>query len=186
MLPVPIPNDHTLECSDPAIELTVGALRDEPARFDELYREQYDAIARLVLRRVGSVHATEDLVSEIFLAAVRSVPRYSKRDVPARFWLTRIAVNAVHRWLRDEGRRPRAVALESEAANTDADSRQAEALAVLRRLSPAHQTVLTLHYLEDFSVEAIASTLDCRVGTVKSRLSRARDAFRRLLAEMES
>ena len=76
--------------------------------------------------------------------------------------------------------------LEGDAAETDADETHADVLAVVRRLSPAHQTVLTLHYLEDFSVEAIATTLGCRVGTVKSRLSRARDAFRRLLAEMES
>jgi RNA polymerase sigma-70 factor (ECF subfamily) len=66
-------------------------------------------------------------------------------------------------------------------AETDRRAAMEEAQAALLVLAPEHQAVVSLHYLESMSVDDVAVVLGCRVGTVKSRLSRARDAMRQEL-----
>jgi RNA polymerase sigma factor (sigma-70 family) len=53
---------------------------------------------------VGDTHAGEDLVAEVFIAAMRSIRRYQRRGLPFRSWLYRIATNAVNRWSRKQRR----------------------------------------------------------------------------------
>jgi len=179
-------------CDDSDRTLVERALRDADA-FAEIYRRNCHAIAGYVLRRIGDRHTMDDLVAEVFLTAMRALPRYRYRGVPLRAWLYRIATNTVNRWakrntwrnkvslgLEPEAHEPQSAAApvgEGTAGNADR-ARQA-----MLRLSPKHQSVLALHYLEDLSVDEVAVVLGCRVGTVKSRLSRARDALRERLLE---
>lgn len=72
----------------------------------------------------------------------------------------------------------RAVASDEAATTIDGPADIALATQALQRLSPAHQAVLVLHVVEELTMEQIALVLDCRVGTVKSRLFRAREALR--------
>jgi RNA polymerase sigma-70 factor (ECF subfamily) len=163
----------------------VDRARSDREAFAQLYRRHYDAIAGYVYRRVGDAHVTEDLVADVFLAMVRWLPRYRRRGVPFRAWLYRIATNAVNRWARTQRKRAMQ-SLSSEPAlpattkvaegNGAVDLEQARR--VMLSLSPKHQTVLSLHYLEGLPVEEVATVLGCRTGTVKSRLSRAREALR--------
>jgi RNA polymerase sigma-70 factor (ECF subfamily) len=144
-------------------------------------------LAGYVYRRTGDEHATDDIVSEVFLAALRHLPGYRHRGVPIRYWLYRIATNVVNRWVR---RRRSGLTVDMAV---DPDERavagdNGEPVAIrefaqqaLLKLSPKHQAVLSLHYLEGLSVQEVAAVVGCRVGTVKSRLSRARDALRRRL-----
>ena len=95
---------------DPAVldgerELVERAKRDSQA-FALLYRRYYPAIAGYIYRRVGDRHTAEDLVAEVFLAALRHLPRYRYRGVPVRAWFYRIATNEVNRWARKRGRSP--------------------------------------------------------------------------------
>jgi RNA polymerase sigma factor (sigma-70 family) len=168
-------------------ELVERAQRNREA-FAVLYRRNYAALARHLYRRTGDVHATEDLVSDVFLTALRSLPRYRYRGVPLRFWLLRIATNVANRWARrqrrgaiaslEAGRRdaacPRSVSRE-EGADVE------RAQCALLTLPPRYQAVLSLHYLEGLAVRDVAAILGCRAGTVKSRLARARDALRQRL-----
>jgi RNA polymerase sigma-70 factor (ECF subfamily) len=165
-------------------ELVARARRDRAA-FAELYRSHYPTVARYVHRRTGSVHATEDLVSEVFLTALRTLPRYRYRGVPLRFWLLRIATNAVNRWAR-RARRDPAVSLQAshlEAGGVAVSSAHGGideewARRALLSLPPKFQTVLSLHYFEGLAIREMAAVIGCREGTVKSRLARARDALR--------
>ena len=86
-------------------ELVERAKRDSQA-FALLYRRYYPAIVGYVYRRVGDRHTAEDLVAEVFLTALRYLPRYRYRGVPVRAWFYRIATNEVNRWARKQGRSP--------------------------------------------------------------------------------
>lgn len=177
-------------CRDAEQELVARARHDSGA-FAEIYRRHAHAIGGYVYRRVGDVHTTDDLVAEVFLAAMRALPRYRIRGVPLRAWLYRIATNTVNRWAgRNKWRR--FVRLEGDAvdARVDAAAGRGESNAdaeaarqALWSLSMKHQSVLALHYLEGLPVEEVAVVLGCRVGTVKSRLARAREALRMRLQE---
>jgi RNA polymerase sigma-70 factor (ECF subfamily) len=162
----------------------VERARHDPEAFAQLYRLHYSSVALYLWRRTADVHAAEDLLSEVFLAALSSLPRYANQGIPFRHWLYRIATNAANRWAR--ARRRACLDLEAasdvvcpERATPDEEPRLA--MTALAALSPKLQSVAILHYLEDLSVEEIARILDCRSGTVKSRLSRARDALRKTL-----
>lgn len=169
---------------DDEVDLVQRAKHDRTA-FAEFYRRHYRPLCAYVFRRTGDVHATEDLVSDVFLAALRMLSRYRPRGVPVRYWLLRIATNSVNRWARRRRNRS-AATLESDPP---ADTRVAtvggedaeRALRALLTLSPKFQAVLSLFYFEELSVKDVAAILGCREGTVKSRLARARDALRAAL-----
>jgi RNA polymerase sigma-70 factor (ECF subfamily) len=174
--------------------LVARAQRDAAA-FAEIYRRNCHAITGYILRRIGDRQTTDDLVADVFLTAMRALPRYRYRGVPLRAWLYRIATNTVNRWARQRTGRSRVqLGLDRDRhespttvdAPPDEDDRAADAgraRQAMLTLKPKHQSVLALHYLEELSVEEVAVVLGCRVGTVKSRLSRARDALRERLLE---
>ena len=168
----------------------IDRARTDPDAFAQLYRLHRKRIGTYLLRRTGDEHITDDLLSEVFLAAYRHLPRYRHRGVPFQYWLYRIAGNAVNRWLRRE-RQHRASLNHPPHARKEETSQRGDADAVdevmqaLKSLPPKHQEVISLHYLEELSVDEIAAVLRCRPGTVKSRLSRAREALRAKLPRKE-
>ncbi len=186
------------ESVDGSVELDSQALserdliqraRRDPEAFAELYRSNYDLIAGYIRRRVGDVHAADDLVADVFLTAMRSLPRFRYRGIPIRAWLYRIATNLVNRWAK---RRHRGHAMFVEFSATrnvessdPADGRidVEQARAAMMALAPKHQAVLALHYLEGLPLEEVAFVTGRRIGTVKSRLSRAREALRERLSQ---
>lgn len=170
-------------------DLVEKAKRDRDA-FAVLYRRHYAMIAGYIYRRTGDCHLTDDLVAEVFLSALRSLGGYRHRGLPVRAWLYRIAANTVNRWVRRE--RTRITERLSEISKCEAQAMQVPpdtanapdgecARLALMSLKPKYQTVLSLHYLEGMSLEEVAAAVGCRIGTVKSRLSRGRDALRERL-----
>ncbi len=156
--------------------------------FGVVYREHYGAIAGLILRRTGSVHATEDLASDVFLAAYRAFPRF-RSEVPVGVWLRRIAHHCVSRWVRREAglrgilRRLPAIGwfLPDHSRSLDRPA----ALRALLRLSTAQQSILSAHYLEGMSLNETALMLSITPAAAKSRLARAREALRLALHQKE-
>lgn len=159
----------------------------DPAAFGEIYRLHYPIIGAYLFRRSGDEHATEDMLAEVFLAALKALPKFKAGEVPLRFWLYRIATNTANMRWRELARRAETVADEPDdepiavGEGPDEVLHRNEARASARRallLLPAElQSVLSLFYFQDLSVEDIARVLECPAGTVKSHLSRARDAF---------
>lgn len=170
-------------------ELIERAKRDREG-FAALYRAHCRAISGYVFRRVGDPHTCEDLVADVFTIALRDLPRFEYRGVPIRSWLFRIATNRINRWARRERRRAMQrlnhEPLAPESNDTPDGLTGQDARAALLTLAPRYQTVLALHYLEGMPVAEVARTLGCRPGTVKSRLSRGRDALRRRLQQRRS
>ncbi len=170
---------------EPESELIERAKRD-PQAFGVLYERYHPMLLDHVYRRTGDVHATEDLVADVFVIVMRSLPGYRYRGVPLRFWILRIATNAVNRWARRK-RRGAVATLDAEqladvaeppAAGEVRDGRFGQALLTL---PPRYQAVLSLYHLEGLSVKETAAVLRCREGTVRSRLTRARQALREKL-----
>ena len=85
-------------------DLIERAKRD-PEQFGALYQRFCPMLLNYVHRRTGDVHATEDLVADVFVIAMRSLPGYRYRGIPLRSWLLRIATNTVNRWARRQRRR---------------------------------------------------------------------------------
>ncbi|HEV2889683.1 MAG TPA: RNA polymerase sigma factor [Frankiaceae bacterium] len=151
--------------------------------FDAVVRDHSDAVYGFVLRRVGVRATAEDLAQETFLRAWRA--RRSLREVEAvRAWLLSIALNVVRDDARRRSRRvaevPQPEHLDVPALGDDPADRAAgtESLAALRdalaALPARHREMFLLRERDGLSYAAIASLLDCPIGSVMSGLSRAR------------
>lgn len=166
-------------------DLIEQAKRD-PDAFAALYQRHYPMLLDHVYRRTGDVHATEDLVADVFVIVLRSLSGYRYRGVPLRYWLLRIATRTVNRWAGRHRRRLHAPLDANQLADrvesplggrSEAESVQR----ALLTLKPKYQAVLALYHLEGLSVKETTAVLGCREGTVRSRLARARDALRKEL-----
>ncbi len=156
--------------------------------FGAVYREHYGAIAGLIYRRTGSVHTTEDLTSDVFLAAYRAFPRF-RGAVPVGVWLRRIAHHRVNRWVRREvGLRAIVRRLPAIGWFLPDPARHLErppALRALLSLPTDQQSILSAHYLEGLSLSEAALLLSITPAAATSRLARAREALRLALRKEE-
>mgnify|MGYP003493100999 CR=1 FL=1 len=167
----------------------------EPDGFAVIFSRHAPTIARYLARRVGPQIA-EDIVAETFLQAFRSRHRYdlSRRD--ARPWLYGIATNLAGRHRRTEARQLRALertgvdpVVESFADRAEARVAAGGALrglaGALARLRPVYRDALLLVAWADLSYEEAATALGVPVGTIRSRVSRARSALRTALGGVD-
>jgi RNA polymerase sigma-70 factor (ECF subfamily) len=151
-------------------------------------------LARLVSRMVRDAAEVEDIVQESFIRAYRALPGF-RNDSAFYTWLYRIGVNTAKNWLQAHGRRvPTSTSLDNEEAETydegellrDSDTPERLLMtkqigetvnAALETLSAELRTAITLREIEGLSYEEIAQIMDCPIGTVRSRIFRARDAI---------
>ncbi|MBM9503602.1 sigma-70 family RNA polymerase sigma factor [Streptomyces sp. KK5PA1] len=171
-------------------ELIVRSLA-EPEAFAELYDRHAGGLHRYVLRRLGAGLA-EDVVGETFLIAFQQRHRYDTSRSEARPWLYGIAANLISRHRRSELRAYRALARTgvdpvaqswSDTVDTQvaAAASGAALAAALRGLNDRDRHVLLLIAWADFSYEEVAAALAIPLGTVRSRLNRARTKMRAAL-----
>ncbi|NYH51736.1 RNA polymerase sigma-70 factor (ECF subfamily) [Nocardiopsis arvandica] len=165
---------------------------DEPTRFGEIFRRHAPALHRYAARRLGGPDA-DDVVAETFHIAFRKRHRYDPGRPDARPWLWRIAANLVRRHHRTETRHYRALArtgvdpvlegfADRAAERVDATSLSGSLAAALARLSKGDRDTLLLVAWGELTYEETALVLGVPVGTVRSRLHRARKRVRAALA----
>jgi RNA polymerase sigma factor (sigma-70 family) len=137
---------------------------------------------RTAMGVLGDAEAAADVAQEVAITAVRRAS--SLRD-PAALdaWLHRIAVRAALREARRAGRRRAAERAGHDPRPATEDVALAGALAVLEGLPARQRAALTLRYVHDLPDAAIARALRCRPGTVRSLLSRGREAVRAALED---
>jgi RNA polymerase sigma factor (sigma-70 family) len=185
--PAPVRSIEKGAVGEVAERSLIERARTDRTAFALLYRRYYGTIGRYLFARTGDAHATEDLLSETFLAALRGLATYRAGRIPFRWWLYRIATNAANRRLRRLRRGEVMLDSADELPDRNADGRDPleadHVRALLKRLKPRHAEVLVLHYLEELELAEIAAVLGCRLGTVKSRLDRARRELRRITPE---
>ncbi len=163
----------------------------EPGRFALLFERHFPAIHAYLLRRVGRDLA-DDIAAEAFLHAFASRHRYDLARNDARPWLFSIAVNLLRGHYRAERRQLRAFArtgvdpledggLPAAEARADAGREGARIAGALASLGHAEREVLLLVAWADLTYRQISEALDIPLGTVQSRISRARAKLRRHL-----
>jgi len=165
-----------------------------PVTFEEVYRRYRAPVWRLARRLTGGEEEALDATQEIFLRVWRGLGGW-RGEAQLSTWVFQIAWNYLRSLRRREMGRPRAVPLDAADASAEAvtvpDSapdpeRHADAAerlgrveAALAKLGETHRVVIWLRDGEDLSYEEIAKVLDVPIGTVRSRLARAREALRR-------
>jgi len=170
----------------------IGASFAEPDRFASLFDRHAPYIHRYLARRVGR-QAADDLVAETFLVAFGKRSRYDRRFPDARPWLYGIATNLISQHRREEARelRLRQTAgpapvqhdhAERAALDVTAQSVRAPLAKALAGLARSDRDVLLLIAWEQLSYDEVARALSIPVGTVRSRLHRARTQIREALA----
>lgn len=184
---------HTM-AADASAEPTDASLIVESLTVPRAFMPIVDRHQRILYgylaRRVGADIA-EDLVAETFTRAFAQRDRFDQSWSDARPWLFGIALNLLRSHMRSEGRRLRAyarsgrlergadeIALDDVAARLDASTHGPALADALANLSNGDREALLLYAWADMSYDEIASTLDIPVGTVRSRLNRARRIVR--------
>lgn len=168
--------------------------------FADLIEQYQQKIFGIIYRMCGPGEDVNDLGQEIFLRAYQAIVKFEYRDQASfRTWLYRIAVNVCINELRRRRRRhriegqsldqmvqtesgevERLVPDYSQLPDEHAERVELQAIVhvVLRQLPPHHQAPLLMVDIEGHSYEEAATAIGCSLGTLKSRLSRARAAFK--------
>lgn len=154
--------------------------------FEQFFTLEHDRVLRSVEGLVGNHEIAVDATQDAFIKAHLHWNTVSTYDAPAA-WVRRAAINASRDQQRSDRRRRdrEAIVLASDAGSRAADAEHIHADAatneLLARLSQGQRQVASMFYVDDRSVDDIASTLDVSVGTVKSQLSEARQRLRRFV-----
>jgi RNA polymerase sigma-70 factor (ECF subfamily) len=173
--------------------LIQAARRGDVSAFNELVLSYQDAVFTLAFRILGQPDAAADAAQEAFIAAFQKLHQF--RGEHFRPWLMRIVTNACYDELRRQRRRPVSSlddlhetqsadgsALHSQPENPELHAQQVELHAAIQRCLDAlphdQRVVAVLSDVEEYAYQEIAAITGWPVGTVKSRLSRARGRLR--------
>jgi len=183
-------------------ELLAGVRRGDPEAFDRLTRMHAPRLFRLAMRFTGRREDAEDLVQETLVRALPALRRFEGRAKLSTYlvralgnqWKNRLRSRERSRlveWFRGRKRSEENDEAEFNPANggpsalerLEAADRAREVREALVRLEPNRRWVLLLREVEEMSYEEISAVTGTPVGTVRSRLARARDELRQLLGE---
>ena len=182
----------TLALSDGDDKLVKRAKKGDSRAFDLLVLKYQGRVAQLVSRYLNNAAEVEDVTQEAFIKAYRALPNF-RGDSAFYTWLYRIAANAAKNHLVALGRRPSSdMALDDsevfdvpgglkdhESPDEVIMGHQLEMLIsrTIEELPVELRAALTLREFEGLSYEEIADVLECPIGTVRSRIFRAREAI---------
>jgi len=162
--------------------------------FTQLVRMHQRTVYRVAYAYTRNAADADDLAQETFVRAYQALERFRVGE-PLQPWLVRIATNLAFSLFRRRRRRPEASleaheeagaqwALDDDPADhAERSDRERRVQAAFGRLSEEHQAVLALRAIRDLSYEEIAVSLKIPLGTVMSRLSRARAELKKKLQE---
>jgi len=163
------------------------------AEFQAVFDAHKDAVYRFVWRMARSPAAAEDITQDVFIAVLRSPERFDPARGTQRAFLLGIARNLVLKHWRAEHRfepldddvtaRDNAVASPFDLGQGDVGEMVGRAVGAL---GPLQREVVILAEYEGLTLAEVARAVDADVGTVKSRLHRARENLRRMLAPLRS
>lgn len=162
---------------------TVEADADRDLTFADVFDANVDEVYRFVHRRCRDHTLAEDVTQEAFMAAIRTFEKPTEITIG---WLLTVARNRLFDVLRRQNRYAEKLRLVAAAGDGGADSELAERLrveAALNELSVDHRLVLTLHYIDGYTVPALAEHLDRSVKSIEGLVTRARRELRARLGE---
>jgi RNA polymerase sigma-70 factor (ECF subfamily) len=175
-------------------QLVVRAQQGEKHAFELLVAKYQRKLLRLISRLVRDPAEAEDVAQEAFIKAYRALPQF-RGDAAFYTWLYRIGVNTAKNFLVSQGRRPpSSTEKDNEEAETfdDADALRdintPESIllskeiattvnAAMAKLPEELRTAISLREIEGLSYDEISEVMNCPIGTVRSRIFRAREAI---------
>ena len=175
-------------------QLVERAQRGDKHAFELLVAKYQRRLGRLISRFVRNAAEAEDVTQDAFIKAYRALPAF-RGDSAFYTWLYRIGINTAKNYLVAQGRRaPTSTPFDSEEAEDFEDAALLHEVATpenelmskqvvevvnasLQELPDDLRTALTLREIEGLSYEEIAVVMDCPIGTVRSRIFRAREAI---------
>lgn len=175
------------------ITLVERVQRGDKKAFDLLVVKYQNRVVNLVTRYVRDPTDAQDIAQEAFLKAYRALPNF-RGDSAFYTWLYRIAINTAKNHLASRARRPQEVqttGTEDETYDLEetlkeiatpenlllTDEIQRTILAAIEELPDDLRIAITLREVEGLSYDEIAETMTCPIGTVRSRIFRAREAI---------
>lgn len=181
-------------------ELVARVQQGDKKAFDLLVLKYQQKITNLISRYIRDPHEVLDVTQEAFIKAYRAIPKF-RGDSAFYTWLYRIAINTAKNYLVAQGRRPPSDDVEAEMAEQmDVGVRLKETgtpenhvlteeitLTVQKAIDDLPEdlrTAIVLRELEGMSYEEIANAMSCPVGTVRSRIFRAREAIDKKLSPL--
>ncbi|MBP9603183.1 MAG: RNA polymerase sigma factor RpoE [Chromatiaceae bacterium] len=181
-------------------ELVARAQAGDRRAFDLLVLKYQQKVAGLIARYLRDPNEVQDVAQEAFIKAYRALGGF-RGESAFYTWLYRIAINAAKNHLASRGRRPPRDDMEMEVAEqlesggrlremgTPENHLLSEEIAqtvqkALDELPEDLRTAIVLRELEGLSYEEIAEAMDCPIGTVRSRIFRARDAIDKRLSPL--
>lgn len=161
--------------------------------FDQLVGKYQRKLGRLLARMIRDAAEVEDVTQEAFIKAYRALPSF-RGDSAFYTWLYRIGINTAKNYLVSQGRRaPTSTEYDADEAETFEDATQLRDIntpeslllskqigqtvnSAMEALPEDLRTAIVLREIEGLSYEEIAGIMDCPIGTVRSRIFRAREA----------
>jgi RNA polymerase sigma-70 factor, ECF subfamily len=168
------------DCS--AERALIEAAQRDRGRFSELYEANFERVYAYVVRRVRDRDEAQDITSDVFHLALKSLPRFEWRGVPFAAWLFRIAYNEIADRSKSIAKR-RAFFQESDAhvedpASVDDAERRGRLFKLVERLPRDQSRVIVMRFTEDKSIREIAIALGRSEGSVKQLQFRAMQNLR--------
>ena len=174
-------------------ELVEQVQKGDKKAFDALALKYQQKVSNLISRYIRDHAEVQDVTQEAFIKAYRALPNF-RGDSAFYTWLYRIAINTAKNFLAAQARRPPASDVEADTAiQTDAGTKLKEYAtpenlllqdeiaktikAAVDDLPDDLRIAITLRELEGLTYEEIAESMDCPIGTVRSRIFRAREAI---------
>ncbi len=173
--------------------LVARVQKGDKSAFDILVRKYQHKLAKLISRYIQDPSEVMDVSQEAFIKAYRALPKF-RGDSAFYTWLYRIAINTAKNHLVAKGRRPQSIDIDADEGQRIEtipklhDNATPERLVLrdeigrvifqtIEELPDDLRTAITLRELDGLSYEEIAEAMDCPIGTVRSRIFRAREAI---------
>ncbi len=174
-------------------ELVERVKQGDKRAFDALVLKYQHRLVKLISGYVRDQADVHDIAQEAFIKAYRAIPKF-RGDSAFYTWLYRIAINTAKNYLVSQGRKPRTVDIDDDTDGSFLSNPELRDIATPDRLiqrDEIEKTVfdaieqlpedlrvaVTLRELDGLSYEEIADAMDCPIGTVRSRIFRAREAI---------
>ena len=160
--------------------------------FAMLVKKHQNHVVNIVYSLTGRTAEADDIAQDVFIKVYQNLGLFERRSGFST-WLYRITVNTTYNYLKKEKRSipldyvsPPAVIKKGALENLTSQERQAVIRKALEKLPFNFRTVIVLKEIEGLSYKEIAQSLGCRMGTVESRLFRAREMLKRILTPIKA